>query len=155
MADSDLLKNDPDNKEVEGRIKDLSHKVKTIAEEKEVESKARKEAEDRASLAEKERDFFSGFSDSIASYPEAKDHKDEIKAKVLVGYSIEDATVSVLAKAGKLNKVAPKVDKTASMGGSATVNVSGGSSKPVSEMTQAEKKQALLDAEKSGDLSMS
>lgn len=129
------------------RIKQLSDKVKTTAEERDAERTA-KEAETAGRIsAEKERDFYSSFADTSSQYPQAKDFKDDIKAKVLAGYSVEDATVSVLAKNGKLTTSVVK-DGTVgtSAGGSASTHLpNNGGDKSVSEMTPEERKQAVHD----------
>ena len=101
MADElETTLNEPS--EVEKRIKSLSGKVKETADERD---NAKAEAESaRAAEAEakRERDFYAGFSDVVATNPSAKDHKDEILSKVKSGYTVEDATYAVLGKAGKL-----------------------------------------------------
>lgn len=138
-------KEDITNK-TEKRITDLTGKIKTVADERDTERKARE-------TAERERDFFASFADTIAQYPVAKDHKDAIKSKVMAGYTVEDATVSVLAKEGKLNNTPKEVERETPAGGS-SVNLPTKGSKGISEMTQAERRQALVDAEGRGDLGL-
>ncbi len=141
MADSTLDLTDEDKVE-NTRIKELSNKVKTTAEERDTERSA-KEAEILArQSAEKERDFYASFADSSSQYPQAKDFKEEIKSKVLSGYSVEDATVSVLAKNGKLTTSSVSEDTAA--GGSASTRLpNNGGDKQVSEMTPEERKAAV------------
>ena len=81
-------------------------------------------------------------------------YEEDILTKVKSGYSVEDATFAVLGKAGKLGQPQPIVDSP--IGGSATVNqpITGGLKKPL-EMTRDEKRNALLEAEKRGEISMS
>ena len=72
----------------------------------------------------------------------------------VIGYTVEDATFAVLGKAGKLGQPQPVVDSP--IGGSAAVNQPiNGASKKVSEMSRDEKRNALLEAEKRGEISLS
>lgn len=139
-----------DNK-VEKRIKELSNKVKTTSQERDDLVAAKKESDAERDNAKKEVEFYSAFSDTTDKYPNAKDFKDQIKEKVLVGYSVEDAAVAVLAKEGKLT--APKVSTNVA-GGSATNVPISGESKPLSEMTRDEKRAELLKAIERGDISI-
>lgn len=136
---ADEIINQPDQQPVvqtraEERITELSEKVKLTSQERD-ELKASKEEVTR------ERDFYAGFSDIVATNPSAKDHKDDILAKVKSGYTVEDATFAVLGKAGKLGTPAPVVQNPA--GGSATISVPQGGEKTVAEMTQDERRAAL------------
>lgn len=139
---------------VEERMKNLS-KAKIEAENKATEeAKARAEAESRVQIAEKERDFFASFSDSISKYPNANEHKDAIKEKVMSGYTVEDATVSVLAKEGKLGTVqAPPPPRQSPAGGSASNQIQSGGNRQIADMSREEKRQAILDAVDRGDIS--
>src|SRR3990167_7550129 len=139
---------------VEKRIKDLSEKVRLTAEERDAERHKLEDFTSKNSELQRERDFYASFSDVVSNNPAAKDHKDDILAKVKGGYSVEDATFAVLGKAGKLGQPQPVVESP--IGGSAAVNqpITGGS-KGISEMTREEKRNALLEAEKRGDISMS
>lgn len=139
----------------EQRITDLSSKVKTIAGERDTANAKVAEAEAARLTVEKERDFYSGFSDTVSKYPNASEHKDAIKEKVLAGYSVEDATVSVLNKEGKLTPRVEVVPQVPAGGGSAINQPTNGAQKQVSEMTQAERRAALVEAEKRGDISLS
>lgn len=143
--------------EAEKRIKDLSGKVKVEAEAKEAEKLGREAAEARTLEVERERDFYSGFSDVVATNPQAKDHKDDILAKVKSGYTVEDATYAVLGKAGKLG-MQPEIkpEETHIAGGSATNSLpQNGATKPLHEMTREEKRAELVKAEARGDISLS
>ncbi len=117
------------------RITELSDKVKTTATERDTEKAARE-------TAEKERDFYAGFSDVVATNPAAASHKDDILAKVKSGYTVEDATYAVLGKAGKLGTQKPIAPQSPA-GGSAVVTPPQGGSKTPNEMTQAERRAAL------------
>ena len=153
QLDSEIEK---ENK-VEKRIKDLSEKVRLTAEERDAEKKKTEEFSSKTAELQRERDFYASFSDVVSINPAAKDHKEDILTKVKGGYTVEDATFAVLGKLGKLGQPAPVTQEVESpAGGSAAVNqpVSGGE-KSISEMTREEKRSALLEAEKRGDISMS
>ena len=97
--------------------------------------------------------FAEGFTDIVAENPAAKEFKTDIQAKVMSGYSLEDATFAVLGKAGKLNQ--PKVETTHTAGGSAATNISNGGTKSIQDMTRDEKRAALLEAVERGDIGVS
>ena len=128
-------------------------RLRTLSSKVEKTSKERDEAETARLAAEKERDFYKGFSGVSTKYPSASEFQDKILEKVNAGYDIEDATVSVLNKEGKLTAPPPTPPANAA-GGSAITDISAGGSKTVADMTQAERRQALLDAEKRGDISV-
>ena len=149
MADElDDALNQPDS--VESRIKDLSKKVRLTSEERDEQKRNLEERDGQLADATKERDFYQGFSDVIGKHPNAKDYKDAILAKVKSGYSIEDATVSVLNQEGKLS--APPIERQSAAGGSATTTIANSGTKSNSEMNQAERRSALLEAEQRGDI---
>lgn len=124
----------------EERIKQLSDKVELTAKERDEKEALIKDKDAKISLLEKENTFNSGFADMLGTYSAAKDHKDEIKAKVVAGYTVEDATLAVLGKAGKLGAVAPTPQVA---GGSATTTVTQDSNKSPKDMTQAERREQL------------
>lgn len=138
MADEDIIEQPSPS---EARIKQLSGLVRTTSEERDEKDRLYKEESSKRESVEKERDFYAGFSDIVATNPSAKEHKDEILTKVKGGYSVEDATFAVLGKAGKLGQKAPEPVNPA--GGSATVTPPQGGNKSVGEMSQAEKRAAL------------
>ena len=150
QLDNDIEK---ENK-VEKRIKDLSEKVRLTSEERDAEKRKFEEFSSKTNELQRERDFYASFSDVVSNNPAAKDHKEDILAKVKGGYTVEDATFAVLGKAGKLGQPQPVVDSP--IGGSAAVNqpITGGTKKP-NEMSRDEKRNALLEAEKRGEISMS
>ena len=137
---------------VEERITSLSNKVKTTAEERDVATKAKAEAEAKAIEMEKERDFYASFSDSATKYPGAIEYKDQIKEKVLAGYSVEDATVSVLNREGKFQPQPVNIERDIVAGGSSVNKITQQSSKSLNEMTRDEKRQALIEADNRGEL---
>lgn len=144
MADeTDEIINHSDETESQKRIKQLSEKVELTAKERD-ELKASKEQDlKKIQELEKENSFNSGFGDILGTHTAAKDHKDEIKAKFSAGYSLEDATLAVLAKAGKLTAttVTPQV-----AGGSAATTMSQGTQKELKDMSLADKR-AVLEKE--------
>ena len=156
--DLDVLDDDINrNNAIEERIKSLSGKVKSTAEERDAERARAEEAHAKLATAEKEIAFFSSFSDSLSKYPTASEYKDAIKEKVLSGYSVEDATVAVLAREGKLQGTQQTQTYTpppSPAGGSATNIPMGTGNKSLKEMSHSEKFQALKDAEARGDISM-
>lgn len=140
--------------ESEKRIKQLSDKVRLTSEERDEKDRLLKEQTEKTVLVEKERDFLSGFSDVLATNPLAKDHKDEIKTKVLAGYTVEDATYAVLGKAGKLGTPREPEPAPNPAGGSATTTHPQGGAKSLSDMTLVEKRAALVEAESKGDITL-
>ena len=139
---------EPINNPVEKRIKDLSEKVKLTATERDELKTLNGELEGKITTANKERDFFKDFSASSARYPQATEYQDAIKEKVMSGYTVEDATVAVLAKENKLSNYTPPAPKQVSpAGGSATNNISQGGEKSLSEMNREEKRAELLKME--------
>ena len=140
--------------EAEKRIKQLSDKVRLTAEERDEKDRLFKEQSDKTATVEKERDFYAGFSDVVASNPAAKDYKDDILTKVKSGYTVEDATFAVLGKAGKLGTPKEPEPEPSPAGGSAPITPPQGGTKSVTDMTQEERKAALFEAEKRGDISL-
>lgn len=136
---------------VEKRIKQLSNKVKLTSKERDELAEAKEKLEVERDTAKKEVEFYSAFSDTTDKYPAAKEYKEDIKKKVMSGYSIEDAAVSILAKEGKLTS-ANSTDSPA--GGSATNTPMTGEPKSLSEMTLDEKRAALEKAIEKGDIGL-
>ncbi len=142
MAELDIELNQPS--ESETRINQLSKRISLTTEERDAEKQAREAAEAKTSEIERERDFYAGFADVIATNPQAKDHKDDILAKVKSGYTVEDATFAVLGKAGKLGApTAVAVETTIAAGGSATNGITQTGEKTIGEMSQAERRSEL------------
>lgn len=127
----------------EARIKQLSEKVRLTSEERDEKDRLLNESKTKITELERENAFNSGFVDVLSTHSQAKDHKDDIKAKVLSGMSVEDATFAVLGKAGKLGNQAP-VETPNPAGGSATTQLpANGGAKTPSEMTQEERRAQL------------
>jgi len=140
---------------VEKRIKDLSDKVKLTSNERDELQRISAEKDTENATLKKENEFLNSFGDVLGKYSEASAYRDQIKEKVLKGYSVEDATVSTLASVGKLNTPRKEVQVEIPVGGSATTQHETGGEKPLSQLTQSEKKAKLLEAEARGDLSIS
>lgn len=125
---------EPAKNSAQERITELSDKVKTTAGERDVANSKAEEAERRAAFAE-------GFVDIVATQPAAKEHKDEIREKVLKGYSVQDATYAVLGAAGKFGGTAVQSPQVA--GGSAATAMPQGGMKEVKDMSQTERRAQL------------
>lgn len=151
--DFDLGLDDQNINRTEERIKNLSSKVRETSQERDEAKKAVETAESARISAEKERDFYASFSDATGKYPGASEYKDAIKEKVLAGYSVEDATMSVLNQEGKL---APQIETAPApapaAGGSASINLPTGGEKSIAEMDRNEKRAALEEAVNRGDI---
>ena len=156
ILDLETLDNEIEREsKVEKRIKDLSEKVRLTSEERDEQKRILSERDKKIAELERENSFNSGFVDVLASHSAAKDHKDDIKAKVLAGYSIEDATFAVLGKAGKLDQpTPPPLPKENPAGGSATTQPITGGGKKLNELTRGEKRAELVDAEARGDIAI-
>lgn len=144
MADEPITQPAPNPVELtraEERIRQLSEKVELTSKERDEKDKLIQERDEKIATLEKENTFNSGFVDVLASHSAAKDHKDEIKAKVMAGYSVEDATYAVLGKAGKLGATLETPTQVA--GGPSAVNTPQTGEKSVADMTQAERREAL------------
>lgn len=157
VLDLEKIDGDIENKNrVEKRIKDLSEKVRTTSEERDEKDKLLAQAQVEKESLQKERDFLNSFGDTIAKYPKATQFRDEIKEKVLKGYSVEDATVATLASKGELSAPPREVKIDNPAGGSATVNqpaIEG--QKTPAQMSREEKRSALLEAEQKGEIYIS
>lgn len=149
------LEGSEDINKTELRIKNLSSKVRDASVERDVAKAAAEAADARALAAEKKVEFLGSFTDISAKYQGASEYRDAIEEKVQAGYSVEDATVSVLNAEGKLQ---PQTQQEASRpitsagGGSAATVLPDTGTKSVSEMTQAERREALLDPDRQAEL---
>ena len=157
MADELELDLNEDNQEEltrkDSRIKSLSEKVKLTSEERDALAKAKEEETLARTSAEKERDFFKGFSQVSTKYQGATEYQDKIWEKVKAGYDMEDATVAILNKEGKLqNSPQPEVKQPLAAGGSASTGINDTAEKPLDKMSRQEMKDTLLDLERKGEL---
>ncbi len=145
MTDENIIQTAPSPVELtraEDRIRQLSDKVELTSKERDEMKVLVGERDKTIADLQKENAFNSGFSDILGTHPAAKDHKDEIKAKVLAGYTPEDAAFAVLGKAGKLGNTAEVVAPQVAGGPSAVNNTQTGE-KSVQDMTQAERRARL------------
>lgn len=143
MAEIDELINEPSDSQK--RITQLSKDKKDAEERREAAEAKAKESETKAAESQRLAEFSDGFADIVADNPAAKEHKDEIKAKVMSGMSIEDAKFAVLGKAGKLNAPqAQQVETMSHAGGSASTGIIAPiGEKTIDQMTQEERRAAL------------
>lgn len=149
--DLDFEIQETENK-VKNRFNELANKVKETARERDTVLEEKRAIElERETLA-KERDFYASFTDSASQYPNAVQFKDQIKDKVLAGYTVEDATISVLAREGQLTSQ-PVMKRETVAGGSSSNAISNSGTKTVKEMSRDELRSALMDAERRGDIS--
>lgn len=139
MADETIIQTTPaetpkEPTRAEERIKQLSDKV-------ELTSKERDEFKTLSETSARETAFYKGYAEIVSTQPNAKDHQEEIKEKVLKGYTVADATFAVLGAAGKLGGTATQTLQVA--GGSAATAMPQGGQKEVKDMTQAERRAQL------------
>ncbi len=149
--------NSEQRNKIEKRISELNKKVILTAKERDDLAEAQKQLQLEKDNVTKERDFYAGFADSIAKYPGANEYKEAIKEKVLAGYDPEDATIAVLAKEGKYSPVSEQAEVStpeSPIGGSAVNQVNLKGDKTPQEMSREELREALVDAEKRGELSI-
>jgi len=155
MADEDLDLELDENQEninkVEKRIKSLSEKVKLTSEERDELKGLNESLTTEKQTLSKERDFYKGFNEISTKYPGANEYQDKILEKVNQGYNVEDATISILVKEGKFTPAPIKVEDVKVAGGSAATAMKGDSGKSPQEMSQDERKAALLDLESKGE----
>lgn len=141
---ADQIEKENQISESEKRIKALSEKVRLTSEERDEKVKLVEERDHKIAELERENAFNSGFAEVLGIHSAAKDHKDEIKEKVLKGYSVEDAALAVLGKAGKLGNTPPPPPPENPAGGSASTVMPKTGDKPLAEMTK-EDKRAILE----------
>lgn len=137
------------------RITNLSSKVKETSQQRDDALAKAAEADAKVAAAEKERDFYAGFSGLAGKYPAATEFTDKIKEKVMSGYSPEDATVAVLNSEGRLSATpTPPAPLAPAAGGSASYTPPSQGDKSVGEMTRDEKRAKLVELESRGDISL-
>lgn len=160
MADELDLDLDLDFNEDQGTINRTNKRIKALSEKFELSEKEKaelaqaKEAEIQArATAEKERDFYKGFNAISSKYQGASEYQDQIWEKVKGGYDMEDATVAILNKEGKLQpQQVPQREQVA--GGSASTMMPSNDSKTPDEMSQDERRSALADAFAKGEITL-
>lgn len=144
MEEEILDQEDTNVDRADQRNKTLSKKVIDTAKERDEAMADAEKAKNERSAALKEVEFYKDFSTQTSKYSAASEYQDVIKEKVMSGYTVEDATVAVLAKEGKLVNSpveAPKGDSPA--GGSATNAIKADGEKTIAEMNQAERRAIL------------
>lgn len=163
MADDFLeelgLNSEEDNSEqnnpLQKRIINLSKRNKLTEAERDELAEAKAALEQEKAALEKELSFQSSYADTLMKYPSASEYKDAIKEKFLVGYEVEDATITILAKEGKFTNTPtaePAMEMASPVGGSATNSITTESEKSPQEMSQEEKRQMLQEIEDRGEL---
>lgn len=149
----DLDLNENNDEEIISRnkkkINSLSEKLGISEKEKSDLAKAKEDEALARQNAEKERDFFKGFSQVSSKYQGATEYQDQIWEKVKAGYDIEDAAVSILNKEGKL--VTPPPERESAAGGSASTGIIDLSDKPLKNMSRDELRSQLLEMESKGE----
>lgn len=130
----------------EKRIKALSGKVESASKERDEALLQKEAAEKRAAFAEH-------FVDIMGQYPAARDFKAQIQEKVMAGLTPSDATFAVLGAAGKLGGTPAPMTPMA--GGSAPNAINMPATKAVTDMNREDLKNALLEAQRKGDLFLS
>lgn len=123
-------------------------------------NEALKKAEEDKQKALEERDtavFENSFNQIASTYPKATEHKDAIQAKVKAGYSVDDATIAVLQKEGKLmtaDEIKKKETAGEDLGGSNHTPDLGNRNTGDKEPTVEEAAQAFRDAEARGEIGL-
>lgn len=145
MNMTDELETTEDTNRAEERIKELSGKVKLTSKERDEKSALLTQRDQELANQVKETEFYKGFSNTASKYPQAQGLQDKIKELVVKGYDIEDATVAVLNREGKL--IPPKPEKETVAGGSATTNAQPAKSPAdiIKSGTQAERRAILSE----------
>ena len=152
----DEIENETEQKlKVKNRFEKLSEKVILTQKEKDELAQSNETLKQEKGAIERERDFFKDFSATTSKYPNAPEFQDAIKERVLKGYTVEDATVSVLNAEGKLTPpITPAPTAGEVAGGSATTHLDAGGEKQVKDMSRDELRKALLDAQERGDIGL-
>lgn len=100
--------------------------------------------------AQREVEFYKGFTPLTSKYQSAGEFQDKIKEKVMAGYDIEDATVAVLSRENKLNPpetpAVKPIARISPVGGSATTTLRN-SEKPLNEMSSKDIREELMKLE--------
>lgn len=147
----DIQENVERKSKLKNRFQQLSEKLSLTTKEKEENIAKVRLAEEAQSKAERDLNFYKGFSSNLAKYPQAASYQEQIKERVDKGYDAEEAILAVLAKDGKLTAFTPTQTPPQVEGGSAPTTFPG--EKSVKDMTPDEKLQVLMAADKEGNLS--
>ena len=150
LEELDQIDANADNKlKVKNRFQQLSDNVKLQAQEKEKAQAEAKANAERVAILEKETSFLKTFSQLSSKHPEAANYQEQILERVNKGMDAEEATIAVLYKEGKLNQAPPA--KPQVEGGSSMTQMPEGDKLP-SDMNLTEKRAALEEMEKTGEL---
>lgn len=136
------------------KINSLSEKLGLTEKEKVDLAKAKEEAEAKANALQKEADFFKGFNKISTKYQGSSDYQDKIREKVMAGYDLEDATISILAKEGKFQPPTPEPKREIAAGGSAAIGINQQADKPYQQMSRAELRAQLQELESKGEFKL-
>lgn len=148
---NNIESNAEQNLQVKDRFAKLTQKGLEAENKAQAEAEAKVKAEERAAKAEKDLEFYKSFSQVSAKYPGASDFQDQIKERVDKGYDPEDATIAVLNREGKLgNQQVQSQPRPNVAGGSAPTDLGNGGTKTAKEMSQEERLEAILQAEREG-----
>lgn len=147
----DIQENVERKSKIKNRFQQLTEKLSVTTKEKEENLAKVKLAEEAKTKAERDLNFYKGFSTNLAKYPQAASYQEQIKERVDKGYDAEEAILAVLAKDGKLTASTPTQPTTQVEGGSAPTTFPG--EKSLRDMTPDEKLQGLMAADKEGVLS--
>lgn len=139
--DLDNIEQDAARKlDIKNRYQKLSEKVITTSKERD-EANAKVQTSEQGRLAaEKQVEFYKGFSQISSKHPEAINFQDQILERVNRGYDPEEAALAILAKEGKLtNQTQPVVVQpiTDVAGGSSPTIIPG--NKSLNDMNSDEK----------------
>ena len=126
-------------------------RLKSLSEKVELTSKERDTYKAEAEKASREASFYKDFNGMVSKYPQAAELQDKIREKVMGGYTVQDATAAVLVNEGRFQ--APQAPRENPAGGS-SVNQPP-KVKSMSEMSQAERLEALKEAERAGQIWLS
>ena len=136
------------------KINSLSEKLGLTEKEKVELAKAKEEAEAKALAAQKDADFFKGFNEISSKYQGSSEYQDQIREKVMSGYTMEDAAISILAKEGKFQPLAPSAQREMAAGGSAAIGINQQADKPIDRMTREELRSQLQELESKGEFKL-
>jgi hypothetical protein len=136
------------------KINSLSEKLGNTEKEKAELAKAKEEAEAKAQAAQKDADFFKGFNSISSKYQGAGEYQDQIREKVMSGYDMEDAAISILAKEGKYQPLQPEARREMAAGGSASIGINQQADKPLNSMSREEMRSQLQELESKGEFKL-
>ena len=156
--DTELDLSEDNSKEIINRkdkkINSLSEKLGITDKEKADAIKAKEEADAKTLAAQKDADFYKGFNTISSKYQGASEYQDKIREKVMSGYDLEDAAISILAKEGKYQPQAPVEQKEVAAGGSAATGINSQAEKPLNQRSKAELRAELQELESKGEFKL-